>query len=509
MEKRAIIYIRVSDPSQIENHSLETQEKMCMDYVKSKGYEIVKIFREEGESAKHVYTRSQLSELIHYCSDKKNNISYLVVYKMDRLSRNMTEGLQLISQLASYGVLVYSATKQFGVDAAGTFLKNVLMAAAQYDNETKGEKVKDNMKAVFRDGLWPFKCPIGYKRQYKTKEENKGLIVIPDPNLAPIIAGMFKNAAKGIYTKAQLARIMNNEGFGDYYRTKADHKVVRNILTKSFYYGKTYAPKWKEEAVGKHEPITDEETWQKAYHYLILKKKNFVYQNVEHYPLKGFLKCDYCFYNMTTSPSMGGAGIVYYYECKKKFCRKLRINAGKAHDQFKELLTQIQPTQHVIKLFQYMVFSEWDKTINQAVEQGEKLDLKIQKLKEDLRSVRKAKDDGIYTIEQAKEEAENIQQELVVLEIERSDMRIEQYNTEIVKEFTNKFFGNLALLWDNLDLAKRQALLQKMFIKGIICGRDKKIRTDSLAPSFKLIEALTSEKGENVTPREFESRFSG
>lgn len=508
MEKRAVIYVRVSDPSQIENHSLETQDKICREYAKTKGYEVVKLFREEGESAKHVYTRTKLGELINFCADKKNNISYLIVYKMDRLSRNMTEGLELMSQLASYGILIFSATEQFGVDAAGTFLKNVLMAAAQYDNETKAEKVKDNMKAVFRDGLWPFKCPIGYRRQYKTKEENKGLVVVPDHNLAPIITRMFQNAAKGIYTKAQLARIMNDEGFGEYYRTKADHKVVRNILTKSFYYGKTYAAKWKEEAVGKHEPITNEETWQKAYHYLILKKKNFVYQNVEHYPLKGFLKCDYCRYAMTTSPSMGGAGIVYYYECKKKFCRKLRINAGKAHEQFNSLLSQIQPTQHVIKLFQYMVFSEWDKTISQTVEQGGKLDIKIQKLKDDLKSVRRAKDDGTYTVEQAIEEAKEINQKLVVLQIERSDMRIEQYNTEIVREFTNKFFGNLALLWDNLDLPKRQALLERMFTDGIICGKDKKIRTDSLAPSFNLIQSLADESGKSVTPREFESRFS-
>jgi len=49
MEKRAVIYIRVSDPSQIENHSLETQDKICREYAKTKGYEVVKLFREEGE----------------------------------------------------------------------------------------------------------------------------------------------------------------------------------------------------------------------------------------------------------------------------------------------------------------------------------------------------------------------------------------------------------------------------------------------------------------------------
>lgn len=53
MEKpRAVIYIRVSDPSQIENNSLETQLKTCQGYAERSGLEVVKTFSEEGVSAK-------------------------------------------------------------------------------------------------------------------------------------------------------------------------------------------------------------------------------------------------------------------------------------------------------------------------------------------------------------------------------------------------------------------------------------------------------------------------
>ena len=504
MEKRAVIYIRVSDPSQIENNSLATQEDVCKKVAKSQGYEVVKIFREEGVSAKHIQTRPVLRELFTYSIKKSNNISAILVYKFDRFSRNLEEGLATISYLAKYKINVISAIENTDESPMGTAMRNIMMTLGQLDNELKGERVKDNMQAVFRSGLWPFKSPVGYKRMYRTKEENKGLAPIPDPGLAPIITRMFENAAKGIYAKSQLARIMNSEGFADHYRVKADHKIVRNILTKSFYYGNMYAPKWKEYVIGKHRPLTDEETWQKAYHYLILKKKNFVYQDVEQYPLKGALKCDYCSHPMTTSPSRGGAGLVFYYECKKKWCRKLRINAKSAHKQFEELLKQIQPTERVIKLFQHMVFSEWDSVINQTAEDACKLDKRIKSLKDELTSIRRAKDDGIYTAEQAKEEATKVQQEIVVLGIERSEIRIEQYNTEIVKEFTSRFLEDISLLWSNLDLPKRQAFLQKAFEGSIICGKDKKIRTDSLSPSFKLIGALAGAKGENVTPGGFE-----
>lgn len=507
--KRAVIYIRVSDPSQVDNNSLDTQEKICKDYLKSKGYELVKVFREEGESAKHVATRTQLTELIKFCADKKNPITYLVVYKMDRLSRNMAEGLQLIAQLAAYGVLVYSATEQFGTDAAGTFLKNVLMAAAQYDNETKAEKVKDNMQKVFRDGLWPFKCPIGYQRPFRSKEENKGLPPIPHPELAPIVSRMFTNAATGIYNKSQLARMMNLEGFGDYYRVEADHKIVHGILSKSFYYGKMYAKKWDEYTIGQHEPLTDEPTWQKAYHYLILKKKNYQYQDEEQYPLKGTLKCEACGHPLTTSPSRGNGGVVPYYECRKKGCKGVRLNANDTHKQFATILGQVKPTKRVMTLFQHMVFLNWDTVIEETRQEVDNYDQRIQTLKDELKSIRKAKDDGLYTLEQAKAEAEEAQQKLTVLEIERSEIRIEQYNTEVVKEFSERFMRNLPLLWDNLDLPKRQALLSKVFQGTIIAGKDKIIRTSKLSPSFELIQSLAEEKSENVTPRGIEPRLQG
>lgn len=496
--KRAVIYIRVSDPSQVDNNSLDTQEKMCRDFAETRDYELVKVFREEGESAKHVATRTQLTELIKFCANKKNNITYLVVYKIDRLSRNMTEGLQLIAQLAAYGVMVYSATEQFGNDAAGTFLKNVLMAAAQYDNETKAEKVKDNMQKVFRDGLWPFKCPIGYKRPFRSKEENKGLPPIPHPELAPIVSRMFTNAATGIYNKSQLARVMNLEGFGDYYHVEADHKVVHGILAKTFYYGNIYAKKWDEYAVGQHKPLTDELTWKKAYHYLILKKKNHQYQDERLYPLKGTLKCELCNHPLTTSPSRGNSGIVAYYECRKKGCKGVRINAVEVHKQFISILDCIKPTNRVIKLFQHMVFTNWDKVIDQSLENIENIDRRIQDLKKELRSIRKAKDEGLYTVEQAREEADIAQQKLTILEIERADIRVEQYDAQIVKEFSERFLRNLPLLWDNLDLPKRQALLSKVFQGAIIAGKDKIIRTSELSPSFELIQALIEEKGEKV-----------
>ncbi len=509
MEKRAVIYIRVSDPSQIENNSLETQEKECRKAAASQGYDVIRIFREEGRSAKHIYTRLELRNLFDFCSIKKHGISAVFVYKTDRFSRNVEEGLAAISRLAKLDIEVISVVEGYENSAMGRALRVMIMAMDQLDNELKGERVKENMLACFRKGLWVFKCPVGYKRKYHTKEENKGIPPIKDPNLAPIITKMFQNAATGIYSKSQLARIMNLEGFSEHYRVEADHKIVDGILEKTFYHGLMYAQKWDLYSQGKHEPLIDETTWKKAYHYLILKKKNYQYHDEELFPLKGTLKCEICGHPMTTSPSRGNGGVVTYYECRNKGCKKVRINANSAHQQFNDLLSRIQPTNRVITLFQKMVFVEWDKVINKTRKQADIIDDRIYAFKQELKSIRKAKDEGLYSIEQAKEEAEKVSQEITILEVERSEIKFEQYNTEIIKDFTERFLRDLNLLWEKLDLPKKQALLQKIFLNTLFVSEDKKIRTSEISPSFQLIEALGASDGENVTPWGIEPQLSG
>ncbi len=510
MEKRAVIYIRVSDPSQLENNSLDTQEKACRGFAKSKGYEVIEpIFNEGAGSAKHTHTRPILRQVLSFCSTKKNRVDALIVYKLDRFSRNLEDGLAAITYLARYKVEVLSVSEPVEQGPIGKALRNIMLTLAELDNELKGERVRDNMQSAFRKGLWVFKCPIGYQRKYKTKEENKGIPPIPVPNLAPIISKLFVDASSGLYNKSQLARIMNSSGFADKYSTDANHKIVDEILSKTFYYGNMYAKKWDEYAVGKHQPLTDKDTWQKAYQRVILKKKNYVYQDDTDYPLKGLLKCELCNELMTTSPSRGRGGIVYYYECKNKKCRKVRIQSKKAHTQFRQYINAIKPTQEVVKLFNHLLFLEWDKVIDDSQRRGDELEERIYKLKNEIKGIRKATEKGIYNDQEAKEEADNIRKEIAVLEIEKSEIRFQQYDTEIVKEFTEHFLLNLDLLWEKLDLPKKQALQTKIFPNGISCTKNKEIRTNDLSPSFQLIEALRAEKGENVTPCGIEPQLLG
>lgn len=506
MEKRAVIYIRVSDPSQIENNSLEVQEKACRYYAKQKGYTIVEpIFSDEGFSAKHVNNRPGMRQLFQYCCDKKKNVSYVIIYKMDRWSRNAEEGLYASALLAKYGIELVSTTEGIEKTPSGSLLKTILLALSQFDNEMKGERVRDNMQSLYRKGIWCWACPVGYKRPYNSKEQNKGKAPIPVKELRPIIYFLFEKASTKLYSKQQLANLMNKLGFENIFGSPSSIKMVNRIIKNSFYYGMMYCKKWNEYALGLHEAIITEEMWLKANNALFGNKLKYQIQDNNEYPLKSLLKCEICGHFMTSSNPRGRTKSYTHYECGNKSCRLARIATGDAHDQFLLRLKKLKPTKRTLKLFQNMVFNQWDKIINTAKNESKAIEERIQIMEADLKSIRKAKDKGLYTEETAKNEADQINKEIVVLRVEKSDIKFDQYDAEKVRNFTEHFLLNLDHLWLHLeDLPMRQALQNKIFPEGLVCAKNKEIRTVSLSPAFELIKALNTAKmtsGEPLVPQ--------
>lgn len=106
----AIIYIRVSDPSQIDNISFQVQREACEKFAAEQGWKIIKEFKEEGESAK-LADRTKLKELIEYCRLNKGKVQVCLVYKIDRFARNQVDHYAIKARLLEYGVSLRSATE--------------------------------------------------------------------------------------------------------------------------------------------------------------------------------------------------------------------------------------------------------------------------------------------------------------------------------------------------------------------------------------------------------------
>ncbi len=110
------IYIRVSTEDQAkEGYSLEVQREYLESFAKREGYEVFKVYCDEGISA-YSTRRNVLQQLLKDAKDKKFDL--VLVYKIDRFSRNLKDLLNLVDELSSCGVGFKSATELFNSTAS-------------------------------------------------------------------------------------------------------------------------------------------------------------------------------------------------------------------------------------------------------------------------------------------------------------------------------------------------------------------------------------------------------
>src|SRR3989338_11439506 len=105
------IYIRVSTEDQAkEGYSLEVQREYLESFAVREGYEIFKVYSDDGISA-YSTRRPALQALL--ADAKAKRFELVLVHKIDRFSRNLKDLLMLIDELSSYGVGFKSATEPF------------------------------------------------------------------------------------------------------------------------------------------------------------------------------------------------------------------------------------------------------------------------------------------------------------------------------------------------------------------------------------------------------------
>lgn len=133
---RAIGYRRVSDVSQVGNHSLAGQSALITAYADSKGWQ-VEIREEPGghASGKTTLGRDVLNATLDELDAGEHDA--LIVTRLDRLARNTLDGLDILRRATSHGWTV--AVLDLSIDtstAVGEAMVTVLWAFATYERRT-------------------------------------------------------------------------------------------------------------------------------------------------------------------------------------------------------------------------------------------------------------------------------------------------------------------------------------------------------------------------------------
>jgi len=119
---------------------------------KYEGWELYDVYEDTGFSGADL-NRPELQRLIR--DIRQGEIDIVLVYKIDRLSRNQKDFYFLIELFEKYNVTFISTTQNFDTfSATGRLMRNIMLTFAQFEREMTAERTRDKMLARARKGLW-------------------------------------------------------------------------------------------------------------------------------------------------------------------------------------------------------------------------------------------------------------------------------------------------------------------------------------------------------------------
>lgn len=161
-EKYIAIYSRKSKYTG-KGESINNQIEKCKNYLTYKNIkEKIKIYKDEGYTGYNT-KRPEFQKLLKDINN--NKIKMIIVYKLDRISRNVTDFCNLKELFEKNKVDFVSVTEQFDTSTPlGNAMLMISSVFAQLERDTIAERIKDNMYELAKTGRWlGGNTPLGYE----------------------------------------------------------------------------------------------------------------------------------------------------------------------------------------------------------------------------------------------------------------------------------------------------------------------------------------------------------
>ncbi|MCT8975537.1 recombinase family protein [Clostridium sp. CX1] len=315
--KKAALYVRVSTHFQIDKDSLPLQRQDLINYAKYiLGIDDYEIFEDAGYSGKNT-ARPAYQDMMSRIRAKE--FSHLLVWKIDRISRNLLNFCDMYEEIKRYGVVFVSKNEQFDTSSAmGEAMLKIILVFAELERKLTGERVTSVMLSRAEKGLWNgAPVPLGYKWDAEKK------FPVPDEEEAQSVRLIY-NKYLEVESTSALTQILNELGV----KTKRDGtwttKTISDIIRNPFYKG-TYRYNYKESARGKkknekewvlidnnHEAIIPLELWTDCNKIMDrnAERNNAIFRkNFKIHIFAGLVECGECnnsFYAKQDKPNIDG-----------------------------------------------------------------------------------------------------------------------------------------------------------------------------------------------------------
>ena len=300
---KAALYIRVSTVYQIDKDSLKVQERELIHYTQLVlNMDDYEIFRDAGYSAKNT-DRPNYQKMMQKL--RTGEFSHLVVWKIDRISRNLLDFAEMYAELKDLSVTFVSKNEQFDTSSAiGEAMLKIILVFAELERQMTSERVTAVMISRAESGSWNGgKVPLGYTYDKETK--SFGI----HPEQAEVVRLIYDSYER-MQSSTAVAKFLNEKGITTKAGNKWNPSTVCLILRNPVYKGTMVYNKRHISVTGKLKP-EDEWVTVEEHHAAIISaeqferchtllKKNMIGSDRSTYfrgnchVLAGLLFCDYC-----------------------------------------------------------------------------------------------------------------------------------------------------------------------------------------------------------------------
>lgn len=279
---RVAIYVRVSTQEQAkEGFSIPAQLESLRAFCKSQGWEITEEYIEEGKSAKDL-DRPKMQEMMK--AIKKKKFDLVLVYRLDRLTRSVSDLYDLLSFFEDYNVKFRSATEVYDTTTAmGRLFLTLVAALAQWERENLAERVRFGIEQMIDEGKRPGgHSPYGYKFKKNfeceiIEEEAKWVRKIFEWYSEGFGYRKISDRLNELKVKPRIARAWS-------------HNTIFTMLKNDMYIG---IYRWGDKVIyNNHPPIISNSLFTKVQNKL--KSHNRDMSRQGKFPLTGILKCGNC-----------------------------------------------------------------------------------------------------------------------------------------------------------------------------------------------------------------------
>ena len=215
-----------------KSDSINNQTRMCREYISFKfpgRAESITEYTDEGLTGANT-NRPQLKAMLKDITD--GLLDVLVVYQLDRLSRDVRDFANIYASLEERHVMFVSIKEN--IDTAtpiGKAMMYVTMVFAQMERETIAARVTDNMLGLAKKGLWSGgTTPAGYTSERIDIGGKKHVALVPDPEGTEWVRWLFDTFLENNYSLARMVTAFKKQGIkapgGGFFASGQLHRIL-------------------------------------------------------------------------------------------------------------------------------------------------------------------------------------------------------------------------------------------------------------------------------------------